>query len=151
MVPFYAHLVSPGIRNVTWVTPVFRYAHDITGWESDLFPLLFVGRKRDASHLVVPPILWDFQTPHSDVTVLAPFYVNIADSDATTRFVLNSYYREKKVEGGVDWEYHFFPVFAGGHNPSGSWWNVLYGFVGYTEEGRASHMRVLWIPIPLKE
>jgi hypothetical protein len=151
ILPFYAHFNRPGLRDVTWATPLVRYAHDVTGWETDVFPLFFTGRKREASHLVVAPFYWDFKSPQSRVTVAPPLYLRIADGDASAQVLLNTYYRKKKVEGGLDWEFHFFPAFAFGGTPHGHWWNVLYGLAGYTAEGTASHMRAFWIPIPLSE
>ena len=60
-------------------------------------------------------------------------------------------YRERKVPGGSDWEFHFFPLFSFGQSPVGHWWNVLYGLAGYSREGAASKMKLLYIPITLSK
>jgi hypothetical protein len=149
--PFYGRFKRTGISDQIWVTPLFRHVGDVTGWETDLFPILFFGRSREATHTVIAPFFWDFATPHSRTTVLAPLFVRIADDKVVNQLVLNTFYREKKVAGGTDWEFHFFPLFSYGQNPSGYWWNVLYGLAGYTQEGTMSKVRALYIPIKLSD
>ncbi|MFT3770767.1 MAG: hypothetical protein QM820_35535 [Minicystis sp.] len=149
--PFYARFQRAGLSDTTWVTPLFRHVGDVTGWETDIFPFFFAGRKNDASHLVVAPFLFDFNTPHSRFTLVPPVYLRMADTKTVTQVALNTYYREKKVPGGTDWEFHFFPLFSYGQSPTGHWWNVLYGLAGYTREGTMSKVRALYIPIKLSE
>lgn len=149
ILPFYARFKSPGIRTTTWVTPLFRHATDVTGWETDIYPFFFMGRNRNVSHLVVAPFLWDFASPTSRTTVVAPVFVRRADQTSISQLAFNTYYHEKKVAGGSDWEFHFFPAFSYGQSPTGYWWNVLYGLAGYTREGTASRIRALYIPIPI--
>jgi hypothetical protein len=149
--PFYARLQRTGISDQIWVTPLFRHAGDITGWETDLFPLFWFGRKNESSHTVIAPLFWDFASPHSRTTVAAPFYVRVADDKSVVQVALNTFYREKKVAGGTDWEFHFFPLFSYGQSPVGHWWNVLYGLAGYTREGSLSKLRAFYIPITLSE
>jgi hypothetical protein len=133
------------------VTPLFRHVGDVTGWETDIFPLFWMGRKEQSSHLVIAPVLWDFASPHQRITVAAPFFFRWMDDSTITQVAFNTYYREKKVPGGTDWEFHFFPLFTYGQSPTGHWWNVLYGLAGYTQEGTMSKVRALYIPIKLSD
>ncbi len=149
--PFYARFQRAGISDQIWVTPLFRHTGDIQGWETDIFPLFYFGRKNENTHTVIAPFLWDFASPHSRVTVVAPLYVRIADDKSVLQVAGNTFYREKQVPGGVDWEFHFFPLFSYGESPVGHWWNVLYGLAGYTREGTMSKIRTLYIPIKLSD
>lgn len=149
--PLYGRFKRNGLSDTTWVTPLFRHVGDVAGWETDIFPFFYAGRKNDASHLVVAPILWDFNSPHSRTTIVPPVYFRFADDKSVSQVVLNTYYREKKVAGGTDWEFHFFPVFSYGQSPGGHFWNVLYGLAGYTREGTASRVRALYIPFKLSD
>lgn len=149
--PFYGRFQRTGLSDTTWITPLIRHQHDVTGWETDIFPIFWAGRKNDASHLVIPPVLWDFNTPHSRITLAAPVFFRYADDSSLTQVVLNTYYREKKVQGGTDWEFHFFPLFTYGQSPTGHWWNVLYGLAGYSREGTSSKVRALYIPFKLSD
>ncbi|MBL9024213.1 MAG: hypothetical protein JNL21_18615 [Myxococcales bacterium] len=149
--PFYAHFKRPGIQETTWVTPLFRHSHGLTGWETDIFPLFFMGREYESTHLVVPPVLWDFASPKSRTTVVLPVFFRVADQDSVDQVVLNTYYGEQKVQGGTEWQFHFFPAFQFGSSPQGHWWNILYGLAGYTREGTMSKVRALYIPIKLSE
>ncbi|HEY4118988.1 MAG TPA: hypothetical protein VGM56_14080, partial [Byssovorax sp.] len=102
-------------------------------------------------HLIAAPLLWDFATPHSRSTVAVPFFFRFYDSGVTSQVALNTYYRERKVEGGSDWEFHFFPFFTYGQSPTGHFWNLFYGLAGFTRDGSKTRMRTLWIPIDLSD
>lgn len=149
--PFYGHFQRYGLSESTWITPFFQHTRSVTGWETNLHPLVYVGRDRDHSHTVVAPFFWDFVTPTSRATVGFPLYWRFAEQNTVTQVALNTYYREKKLRSGLDWEFHFFPFFAYGETPQGHWWNVLYGLAGYTRSGAATKMRLLWIPIQLSD
>ncbi len=149
--PFYGHFKKPGLSETTWVTPLFRHTTSSTGWETDLYPIFYSGESNGSSHTVVAPIFWDFKKPHSRSTVALPLFFRFSDDTSVSQLVANTYYKEKKVDGGKDWEFHFFPAFSFGASPTGHWWNVLYGLAGYTQEGSASRMRLLYIPIKLSE
>lgn len=151
ILPLFAHFERPNIRETTWITPFFRHQTDLTGWETDILPIFYMGRENRSTHLVVAPILWDFASPKSHSTVVLPAFYRFADTDSTSQLVLNTYYHEKKVAGGRDWEVHFFPFFSYGESPTGHWWNFLYGMAGYTRDGTMSKMRALYIPITLSE
>jgi len=149
--PFYGRFKRTGISDQIWVTPLFRHVGEVTGWETDLFPFFYFGRKNETSHTVVAPFFWDFASPHSRTTIFAPLYFRFADDKSVTQVALNTFYREKKVPGGTDWEFHFFPLFSYGQSPVGHWWNVLYGLAGYTQEGTMSKVRAFYIPFKLSE
>lgn len=147
--PFYGNFKRVGLSESTWVTPFFQHTRSITGWETNLHPIVYIGRDRDHSHTVVAPFFWDFATPTSRTTVGFPIYWRFAEKNTVTQVALNTYYREKKLRSGLDWEFHFFPFFSYGETPNGHWWNVLYGLTGYSRSGAASKMKLLWIPIQL--
>ncbi len=133
------------------MTPFFRHTTDLTGWETDIYPFFYMGRENKSTHLVVAPILWDFASPKSRATVVLPFYYRFAGEGSVTQLALNTYYKENRVRGGKEWEFHFFPLFSYGESPVGHWWNILYGLAGYTREGTMSKMRALYIPIQLSQ
>ena len=149
--PLYGRFQRSGLSDTTWVTPLFRHVKDVTGWETDIFPAFYMGRKHDASHLVIAPFLWDFSSPSSRTTIVPPLYWRFADDRSLTQVALNTLYREKKVPGGTDWEFHFLPLFSYGQSPTGHWWNVLFGLAGYTQDGTMSKVRALYIPIKLSD
>ena len=80
-----------------------------------------------------------------------PLFFRFADDNTVSQVALNTYYHSKKVSGGSEWEFHFFPIFSYGQSPTGHWWNVLYGLAGYTQEGTMTKMRALYVPIKLSE
>jgi hypothetical protein len=149
--PFYGHFKRPGLSETTWVTPLFRHTHDISGWETDIFPFFYAGRQNQSSHLVVAPLFWDFNSPHSRTTLALPIYYRFADDNSVTQVALNTYYHERKLARGKEWEFHFFPLFSYGESPTGHWWNVLYGLAGYTKDGTMAKMRALYVPITLSK
>jgi hypothetical protein len=151
ILPFYGHFKRKGIRDSYWVTPFFNYNKDVSGWSTNLYPFFFMGRSDQSTHLVVAPFVWDFASPRSRTTVILPAYFRIADDAGVSQLALNTYYHEKPVRGGKEWEFHFFPVFSYGESPQGHWWNVLYGLAGYTREGTMTKMRALYVPIKLSE
>ncbi len=169
LLPLYYHSQSP--RGVDWITPVFGRFEDYGvsraywvaptlvlqtdehGWEGDLLPLVFVGRKDKSSHAVVAPVFWDFATPKGRVTAAAPVYLRLADStdDSITQVTGNTLYMQKRVAGGIDWQFHVLPLVSYGGVPNGHWWNILFGLAGYTHDSDGSEtMRAFWLAIPLK-
>lgn len=149
--PLYARFQRAGLSDTTWITPIFRHVTDTTGWETNIFPIVFMGRQYESNHFVVAPILWDFSSPHARTTIVPPLYFRFADDKSLTQVAFNTLYREKKVEGGVEWEFHLLPLFSYGQSPTGHFWNVLFGLAGYTRDGSASKARALYIPIKLSE
>jgi hypothetical protein len=151
LLPFYGHFQRPGISDTHFYSPLVRTTTDLLGWETDIFPVVYAGRQGPSSHLIVAPLLFDFSSAHSRTTLALPAYFRMADDASLTQVALNTFYREKKVVGGTEWEFHFFPLFSYGQSPTGHWWNLLYGLAGYTHEGTAATMRALYLPIPLSE
>ncbi len=149
--PFYAHFKREGIRETTFVTPLFWHSHGLTGWDTNILPIFFMGREYESTHFVIPPLIWDFASPKSRTTIVLPAFFRISDQDSVDQVVLNTYYGEQKVEGGTEWQFHFFPAFQFGASPQGHWWNILYGLAGYTKEGTMSKVRALYIPIKMSE
>ena len=85
------------------------------------------------------------------LTLALPFYFRMSDDTSVTQVALNTFYREKKVVGGTDWEFHFFPLFSYGESPTGHFWNVLYGLAGYSREGSEARMKAFYIPFKLSD
>jgi len=149
--PFYGRFQRYGLSDETWITPLFRYRKDTTGFSANLFPIFHMGRTHQSSHLVLAPFVWDFASPTSRATVVLPGFFRFADQDGVSQLALNTFYREKRVPNGSEWEFHFFPFFSYGESPTGHWWNVLYGLAGYTRDGTMSKMRLAYIPISLSK
>lgn len=151
--PFYGRFHRPGISDTTWITPLIRHTTDLTGWETDIYPLFFMGREYNRTHLVLAPLLWDFASTKGRQTVVLPFYYRFADTaeGSVTQVALNTYYKEQRVRGGKDWQFHLFPLFSYGETPGGHWWNILYGLAGFTREGAMTKMRAFYVPITLSE
>ena len=59
----------------------------------------------------------------------------------------NTLYLQKRVAHGLDWSFHVLPVFSYGENPSGYFWNVLFGLAGYERSGDYGRVKALWVPI----
>jgi hypothetical protein len=150
--PFYLHEKREGLSETTWVTPLFEHSHDASGWSTNIFPIVYLGRSYQNTHTVVAPLFFDFASPDSRTTVGFPVYWRFADKTSITEVVGNTYYHERKVGSVVtDWELHVFPAFSYGETPDGHWWNVLYGLAGYTRRGTFTSMRAMWVPITLSE
>ncbi|HEX4338119.1 MAG TPA: hypothetical protein VH062_19560 [Polyangiaceae bacterium] len=147
--PFWGHFERYGISESTWITPFFQHSHDLRGWDTNIHPILYVGRNGTDTHTVVAPFFFDFASLDSRVTVGFPVYWRFTDETTVSQLVANTYYHEKKVAHGLDWEVHIFPAFSYGETPNGHWWNFLYGLAGYTRRGDFTQIRTLWIPITL--
>lgn len=151
VLPFYLKSKRYEISNTTWITPFFQHTHDLEGWQTNIHPLLYLGRTNQSTHTVVFPFFWDFASPKSRDTVVLPFFWRFANTDGVSELIGNTYYRERRIGAAIDWQIHFFPLFSYGETPAGHWWNVLYGIAGYTRDGPMTKMRALWIPITLSE
>jgi hypothetical protein len=147
--PFWARKERYGISRTTFVTPFFEHSTDLTGWSTNIHPILYLGRSGKQSHTVIAPFFFDFAGTESRATVAFPLFWRFSDLSSTTQLVGNVYYTERKRSTGLDWAIHVFPLFSYGETPQGHFWNVLYGLAGYTREGQDTTMRTLWIPIPL--
>lgn len=147
--PFWARFERYGLSETTWITPFFQRTTSITGWQTNLHPIVYLGRTYDETHTVIAPFFWDFASPESRATVAFPFYWRFADRESVSQVLLNTYYHEKKR--GSDWQFHFFPAFSFGETPNGHFWNVLYGLAGYSREGTATKVRAMWIPFEISQ
>ncbi|HEY2509855.1 MAG TPA: hypothetical protein VGI39_03335, partial [Polyangiaceae bacterium] len=111
-----------------------------------------IGRGKESSHTVLAPLFWDFANPKGRTTVALPAYFRIADStdDSVMQIAGNTLFMQKRVAGGLDWQFHVLPFFSYGEVPQGHWWNVLMGLAGYTHDTDGSKtVRAFWIPIPV--
>ncbi|MEZ4300834.1 MAG: hypothetical protein R3B70_38225 [Polyangiaceae bacterium] len=149
ILPFYGRFERKGVSTQTWVTPLFRHATDITGWETDIFPFFYMGRENQSSHLVIAPFFWDFSSPKSRTTIALPFYFRFEDEESITQLALNTFYREKK--GTKEWSMHIFPFVDFGETATGHYWNLFYGLAGYEQKGTTSRMKAFYFPITLSE
>lgn len=147
----FARFESYNVSRTYWVFPNLTYSRDVHGWETDLHPLVYFGRDKDSSHTVFAPVFWDFASKKGRTTVGFPLYWRFADSvdGAITQIAANTLYREKRVSGGVDWQFHFLPVFSYGKSPAGSWWNLFFGLAGYDHDGPTTKVKAFWIPITI--
>ncbi len=149
LTPLFGRFESYNVSRTYWVFPNLTYTRDVTGWETDLHPLVYVGREKSSSHTVLAPVFWDFANPKGRTTVGFPLYWRFADTtDGTvTQVAANTLYRERKVSGGTDWQFHLLPVFSYGQNPGGYWWNLFFGLAGYDKDNGTSKIKAFWIPI----
>jgi hypothetical protein len=145
--PFWGRFERYGISRSTWITPLFQHTHDLRGWSTNIYPLVYFGRDGTDTHTVLAPFFFDFATRDSRATVGFPLYWRFSDDDTVSQLVGNAYYHERKVSHGLDWQIHIFPAFSYGETPNGHWWNILYGLAGYTRRGDFTQIRTLWIPI----
>ncbi|MGD0677048.1 MAG: hypothetical protein ABSC94_16655 [Polyangiaceae bacterium] len=148
LTPVIGRFETYGESKTWWVFPSFTFSTSTHGWENDLHPIFYVGRNDDASHTVVAPVFWDFANTKGRTTIGFPLYWRFADSqtNAVTQVAANTLYVQKKVMGGADWEFHFLPFFSYGENPSGYFWNVLFGLAGYSQYAHGAQVRAFWIP-----
>ncbi|MCL2777588.1 MAG: hypothetical protein FWD73_06255 [Polyangiaceae bacterium] len=146
--PLFARFESYNVSHTYWAFPTIVYAHDIKGWEVDVHPIMYVGRREQSTHTVLAPIFWDFASPTGRTTIGFPVYWRFSETidDSVTQVAGNTLYRQKRVSGGLDWEFHFLPLFSYGQNPAGYFWNVLFGLAGYTRNGETATARALWVP-----
>ncbi len=149
--PFFAQFHRFGLSNSYWVTPLFNYESNVTGWNTALLPIFYAGRSSYSTHFVLAPVVWDFASPKSRQTVVFPIYWRFADQKSVTQVVGNTFYVEEKTDKGTEWQFHLFPLLSFGASPEGHWWNLLYGLAGYTREGTMAKVRILYIPIEVSK
>lgn len=151
--PLFARFERYGESRTYWAFPNVTWQKSWKGWETDFHPIFYLGRSEQSSHLVVAPFLWDFASPKSRQTVAFPFFWRFADTKTQeiTQVAGNTVYLQKKASGtnGLDWQFHFVPLFSYGENPAGYFWNVLFGLAGYKRQGTLSQVKALWLPITL--
>jgi hypothetical protein len=149
--PLFARFEKYGESRTYWAFPNLTVEKSYKGWETDLHPIVYLGRSEHSSHTVLAPFLWDFTSLKSRATVAFPFFWRFADTETKeiTQVAGNTVYLQKRVSGGLDWQFHFVPLFSYGENPSGYFWNVLFGAAGYKRQGSLSQIKALWLPITL--
>jgi histidyl-tRNA synthetase len=146
--PLYAETESFNVSRSHWLFPNILWSSDTKGWEVDVLPVAFFGRNDHSTHTVLAPILWDFASPKGRTTVGFPVYWRFADTsdDSVTQVALNTLYRQKRVSGGLDWQFHLLPLFSYGQSPTGSWANLLFGLLGYDHDGPTTKLKAFWLP-----
>jgi hypothetical protein len=151
LTPLVGRFETYGESTTWWVLPTFTFSSDTNGWENDLHPIVYVGRKKDSTHTVLAPVFWDFASPRGRTTVGFPIYWRFADGqdDSVTQVAANTLYMQKRVAGGLDWQFHLLPLFSYGESPTGHFWNLLFGLAGYSRDGARSEVRALWVPFEL--
>jgi hypothetical protein len=151
LTPLFGRFERYGLSKTYWFLPTVTYDTNIHGYEADLHPIVYFGRSRDSSHGVVAPLYWDFKSSDSRFTLALPILYRGADYEAgsETQVVVNTLYTRKPSGSGHEWQFHFLPVFSVGQGPESNFWNVLFGFAGYSNNGGEKTLRALWIPIPL--
>jgi len=149
LTPLVGKFESYGVSRTWWFFPSLTVSTDLHGWENDLHPLVYLGRSDQSSHVVLAPFFWDFANPKGRTTVGFPVYWRFADTgdQSITQVAGNTLYMQKKVVGGVDWQFHVLPLLSWGASPQGHWWNLLFGLAGYDREGSYARIKAFWIPI----
>jgi len=137
-----------GESTTWWIFPTVTLTSTAHGWEDDLHPLVYIGRSQDAEHTVVAPFFWDFAGTGGRTTIGFPLYWRFAEgpNDSVTQVAANTLYTQKRVPGGIDWQFHLLPLFSYGESPTGYFWNVLFGLAGYSRDSAHATVRALWIP-----
>jgi hypothetical protein len=148
-IPIFGKFESYNVSRTYWLFPTIVYNRNVFGWETDIHPILYVGREKSSSHTVIAPFFWDFASLKGRTTIGFPIYWRFADNNDGTvlQVAANTLYKEKSVAGGKDWQFHFLPVFSYGQSPTGSWWNFLFGLAGYDKDGPTAKIKAFWIPI----
>ena len=149
LTPLFGRFESFGVSRTYWVFPTLTASFDTHGYETDFHPIVYVGRNDKSKHAVVAPIYWDFSDPDKRVTVGFPLYWRLADhkDDSVVEVVGNSLYSQKRTSEGMNWSFRFLPFFGYGESPTGYFWDVLMGFVGFEKTAKANYLKALWFPI----
>lgn len=149
LTPLFGRFEKKGVSRTYWVFPTLTASFDAQGFETDFHPLVYVGRSGDARHTVVAPLYWDFSSPRGRQTVGFPLFWRFTDTsdDSVVQVVANTLYTQKKVAGGLDWQFHFLPLFSYGHSPTGHFWSILFGLTGYERNANGAYVKALWFPI----
>jgi hypothetical protein len=149
LTPLFGHFENIGISRTYWVFPNITASFDAHGYETDVHPIVYVGRNDQSRHTVVAPVYWDFSDPDKRLTVGFPLYWRFADhkDDSVVEVVANTLYTQKRTSDGMNWSFHVLPFFSYGESPSGYFWNVLLGLAGYERTAKAKYVKALWFPI----
>jgi hypothetical protein len=148
LTPLIGRFQTYGESTTWWVLPTLTISTNTHGWDAALHPLIYLGRSDDSTHTVVAPVFWDFASAKSRTTIGFPLYWRFAEGqdDAVTQVAANTLYMQKRVAGGIDWQFHLIPLLSFGQEPNGYFWNLLFGLAGYSRHGSSTQVRALWIP-----
>ncbi len=150
--PLFVHSeVFPTRSSTTWVFPTFHRESAPDHSFFNFYPLVFTARGRHWHHNVVFPLVWDIGNEESgqQVTVVAPFFVRVADRRSMYQWVFpNHMYWESRSGGArTSFGWDFFPFAQYGEPRRGDhYWSILEGLVGYRRQGSYQQMRILYIP-----
>jgi hypothetical protein len=150
--PLFARFESYNVSRTYWAFPNIVHVRDTKGWETDIHPIVYVGRSDKDSHTVFAPLYWDFASKKSRTTIGFPLLWRFADREegSVTQVAGNTLYREKRrAGGGQDWEFHVLPLLSFGETPTGHWWNVLFGLAGYDHDEGVKKIKAFWLPIEI--
>ena len=153
LTPLFGRFENIGVSRTFWAFPTITATFDQHGFETDIHPLLYVGRSDQSRHTVLAPIYWDFSDPDKRLTIGFPLYWRFADhkNDAVVEVAGNMLYTQKKMEGGTGWSFRFLPFFSYGESPTGYFWDVLLGLVGFEKTAQANYVKALWLPIKVSD
>ena len=153
LIPLFGRFEKYNESRTYWVFPNLTVTKDVQGWETDLHPIVYVGRDKTSSHTVLAPVFWDFASNKGRTTVGFPLYWRFADTEdrTVTQVAANTLYREKPAAGGSDWQFHLLPLFSYGQSPTSTWWNVLFGLAGYDYDSGVTKIKAFWIPITVSD
>jgi hypothetical protein len=148
LTPLFGKFETYGVSRTWWAFPTITVSTDTHGWSTNLHPLIYVGRSDQSSHTVLAPIFWDFANKNGRATVGFPLYWRFSDNsdDSVFQLAANTLYMQKRVAGGLDWQFHILPLLSYGANPQGHWWNVLFGLAGYERSGSYARAKAFWVP-----
>ncbi len=149
LTPLFGRFENIGISRTYWAFPTITATFDQHGYETDIHPLVYVGRSDQSRHTVLAPIYWDFSDPDKRLTVGFPLYWRFADhkNDAVVEIAGPTLYTQKRMEGGTGWSFRVLPFFSYGESPTGYFWDVLLGLAGYEKTATAKYVKALWLPI----
>ncbi len=149
LTPLFARVENVGVSRTFWAFPNFTLTRGETGWATALHPILYLGREKEASHTIMAPFFWDFASPKGRTTIGFPAYWRFANAqeESITQVAGNTLFMQRRVAGGLDWQFHFLPVFSYGEDPTGYFWNIAFGLAGYQRSGQTARVKALWVPI----
>ena len=148
LTPFYGRFENIGVSRTYWVFPTITASFDAHGFETDIHPLVYVGRSDQSTHTVFAPIYWDFSDPAKRMTIGFPLFWSFADhkDDSVVEVVANTLYTRKRTNEGLSWSFRVLPFFSYGESPTGYFWDVLLGLAGFEKTATASYAKAFWLP-----
>ncbi len=149
LTPLFARFENVGVSRTFWAFPTITASFDSHGYETDVHPIIYVGRNDQSKHTVVAPVYWDFSDSEKRATVGFPLYWRFADhkDDSVVEVVANTLYTQKRTAEGMNWSFRVLPFFSYGESPSGYFWDVLLGLIGYEKTAQAKYLKALYFPI----